>query len=193
MEAAPPDQSDAIVVSHLFPTPMRLIFGGVGVIGTIILLVELGPALWPPTFLTLFFGFIMLGGLSVTLAFAAGSAMAPNQTWEIRPGLLTITYQLFSQTSVKTYGLEDLDGSEVVENEASESGAKTYQLVCRLPPGGTVQTGLESTPFLMALLAVLRDPLGSLRGTIPVDNRLRSPSFSERADAHKALALLLKV
>jgi len=193
MEAASSDQSDTIVVSHLFPTPLRLVFGGVGVIGTIILLVELGPALWPPTFLTLFFGFILLGGLSVTLAFAAGSALAPNQRWEIGPGHLTITYQLFSQTSVKTYGLDDLDGSEVVENEDSESSGTTFQLVCRLPPGGTVQTGLESTPFLMTLLAVLRDPLGSLRGTALVDNRLRSPSFSERADAEKALALLLKV
>jgi hypothetical protein len=191
MEAAPHVQSDPIVVSHMFPMPMRLIFGGVGVIGTIILLVELGPALWPPTFLTLFFGFIMLGGLSVTLAFAAGSALAPDQTWEIRPGRLTITYQLFSQASVKTYGLEDLDGSEVVENEEYESSRKTYQLVCRLPPGGTVQTGLESTPFLMSLLAALRDPLASLRGTTPVETRLRSPSFSERADAEKALALLL--
>lgn len=191
MEAAPLTQSDPIVVSHLFPTPMRLIFGGVGVIGTVILLVELGPALWPPTVLTLFFGFILLGGLSVTLAFAASSALAPNQTWEIRRGHLTITYQLFSQTSVRTYGLEDLDGSEIVENEDSESSVKTYHLVCRLPPGETVQTGLESTPFLMALLEVLRDPLASLRGTAVVDNRLRSPSFSDRADAEQALTLLM--
>ena len=116
MEATPHAPGEPIVLSQIMPTPIRLIFGGVGLAGTILLLVGLGPALWPPSFLTLFCGIIVLGGLSVTLAFVACSALGPDQTWEISPGKLTITYQLFNQTSVKTYDLHDLESCEVASS-----------------------------------------------------------------------------
>jgi hypothetical protein len=173
------------------PTPIRLIFGGFGVAGTILLLVELGPALWPPSFLTLFFGIIVLGGLSVTLAFVTGAALGPDQTWEIRPGKLTITYQLFNQTSVKTYDLGDLESCDVTSSQY-DSDVETFQLVCRLPLGRTVKTGLESTPLLMAILAFLRSPL-QLSSRVPyAETRLRSPDFSKREEAERALAHLMK-
>lgn len=189
MEVSPCAGDDPIVLSHIMPTPLRLIFGGIGLLGTVLLLVELGPALWPPTILTLFFGIIVLGGLSVTLAFMAGSAFSPDQTWEIRPGQLTITYTLFNKTSVKTYRLADLDEMEVVPS-SYDSDVETYQLVCRLPIGKTVQTGLESTPFLMAVLAFLRDPLATSKGVPYAETRLRSPNFSRRDAAVQALARL---
>lgn len=189
MEVSPCAGDDPIVLSHIMPTPLRLIFGGFGLLGTILLLVELGPALWPPTILTLFFSIIVLGGLSVTLAFMAGSAFSPDQTWEIRPGQLTITYTLFNKTSVKTYRLADLDEMEVVQS-SYDSDVETYQLVCRLPIGKTVQTGLESTPFLTAVLAFLRDPLATLKGVPYAETRLRSPNFSRREAAEQALARL---
>ena len=190
MEATSHAPGEPIVLSHIMPTPIRFLFGGVGVLGSILLLVELGPALWPPSFLTLFFGIIVLGGLSVTLAFVAGSALGPDQTWEIRPGKLTITYQLFNQTSVKTYALDDLDGCEVASSQY-DSDAETYQLVCRLPLGRTVKTGLESTPILMAILAFLRAPIATSQGASYAETRLRSPDFSKREEAERALAHLM--
>lgn len=190
MEATPHTSGEPIILSHIMPTPIRLIFGGVGLALTILLLVELGPALWPPSFLTLFFGIIVLGGLSVTLAFVAGSALGPDQTWEIRPGQLTITYTLFNKTSVKTYRLADLESCDVAESQY-DSDEQTYQLVCRLPLGKTVQTGLESTPLLMAILAFLRDPLATSSTIYRAETRLRSPDFSKREQAEKALAHLM--
>lgn len=191
MEATLHAQSDAIVVSDTFPAPMRLIFGGAGVAGSILLLVELGPAMWPPTFLTLFFGFIILGGLSVTLSFVMGSAFGPSQKWEIQPGQLTITYQLFNQTSVKTYGLDDLHAGEVRESYDSD-GPNTYYIVCRLPLGRNVQTGLPSTPFLLKVEAFLRAPIATLSGaTSELETSLMSPHFTKREDAEKALAYLM--
>ncbi|MFM1976807.1 MAG: hypothetical protein RL145_1653 [Pseudomonadota bacterium] len=190
MEAAPHVPDEPIVLSHIMPTPIRLIFGGLGVAGTVLLLVELGPALWPPSFLTLFFGFIVVGGLSVTLAFVAGAALGPDQMWEIRPGQLTVTYTLFNKTSVKTYRLADFESCDVAESHY-DSDEQTYQLVCRLPLGKTVQTGLESTPLLMAILAFLRDPLATSRTNYLAETRLRSPNFSKREQAEKALAHLM--
>ena len=185
MEATPHLAGEPIVLSHVMPTPIRLVFGGFGLVGTILLLVELGPALWPPSFLTLFFGIIGLGGLSATLAFMAGSAFSPDQTWEIRPGKLTITYQLFNQTSFKTYELADLDGCEVITS-SWDSSADTYQLECRLPQSRTVKT-----PFLMAILPFLRNPIATSNGVAFAETRLRSPDFSKREEAERALAHLM--
>jgi len=184
-------QNDPIIVSNAFPTPLRLIFGGVGMAGSTLLLVELGPALWPPNFLMLFFGFIILGGLSVTLSFAAASALAPNQTWEIRPGRLTIIYQLFNKTSVKTYELENLQGGQVRESYNSD-GPNTYCLVFPLSLGKKVQTGLPGTPFLLAFMAFLRAPIIAFTGApSELENSLSSPAFSKREDAEEALARLM--
>ncbi|MFN7606757.1 MAG: hypothetical protein ACK5RU_12700 [Hyphomonadaceae bacterium] len=141
-------------------------------------------------FLTLFCGIIVLGGLSVTLAFVACSALGPDQTWEISPGKLTITYQLFNQTSVKTYDLHDLESCEVASS-LNDSGVETYQLVCRLPLGKTVQTGLESTPLFLAILAFLSAPIATSQGASYAETRLRSPDFSKREEAERALAHLL--
>ena len=189
MDAAAPAPDDPIVLTHSMPTPIRLMVGGVGVAGTLLLLFELGPALWPPSFLTLFFGVILLGGLSVTVAFMAGSALGPDQTWEIRPGQLTITYSLFHQSSVRTYGLADLDERDVVSS-SYDSDVETHSIVLRLPPGRQVETGLASTPRLMTLLAFLRTPLSTARGVPPSEDRLVSPPFSKREDAEQALARL---
>lgn len=191
MEVTPHAPGEPIVLSHIMPTPIRLIFGGFGVLGSILLLVELGPALWPPSFLTLFFGFIVVGGLSVTLAFVAGSALGPDQTWEIQPGKLTITYTLFNKTSVKTYLLADLESCDVASSQYDSDDRETYQLVCRLPLGRTVQTGLESTPLLMAILAFLRNPIATSTGVPYAETRLRSPDFSKREQAERALAHLM--
>ena len=191
MEATSHASGEPIVLSHIMPTPIRFLFGGVGVLGSILLLVELGPALWPPSILTLFFGIIVLGGLSVTLAFVAGSALGPDQTWEIRPGQLTITYQLFNQTSVKTYALDDLESCDVASSQYDSDDLETYQIVCRLPLGRTVKTGLESTPFLMAILAFLRAPIATAQGVSYAETRLRSPDFSKREEAERALAHLM--
>ena len=42
MEVSPCAGDDPIVLSHIMPTPLRLIFGGIGLLGTVLLLVELG-------------------------------------------------------------------------------------------------------------------------------------------------------
>ena len=185
-------QDEAIVVSdNTFPAPMRLIFIGLGIALSINLLVELGPALWPPTFLTLFFGFIILGGLSVMLGLVAFSAFGSTQKWEIQPERLTITYQLFNQTSVKIYGLEDLHEGEVRERYDSD-GPNTYFLVFRLPLGRKVQTCLPSTPLLLAVEAFLSAPIATLRGaTSERQTSLISPRFTKHEDAEKALAHLM--
>lgn len=190
MEAAPPAPDDAIVLTQIMPVPIRLMLGGIGAAGTILLLVELGPALWPPSFLTLFFGIILLGGLSVTLAFMAGSALGPDQTWEIRPGLLTITYRWFNQTTVRTWRHTDLAGMDIVSSERESDSTITWSLECRLPIGSEVQTGMKSTSLLMAILAFLRAPLATLRGARPAEDRLVLAGLSRREDAEAALARL---
>lgn len=191
MDASSRAPGDAIVLSHVMPTPIRLMTGGVGLAGTILLFVELGPALWPPSVLTLFFGFILLGGLSVTVAFLAGSALGPDQTWEIQPGRLTITYRLLNRASVMTYRLADLDRVEVVSS-SYDSDVETHALVCRLARGRTVETGLDSTPVLMAILAFLRAPVATARGVPHAETRLVSPHFSNREDAERARKRLMR-
>ncbi len=190
MDAPSPAPGEAIVLSHVMPTPIRLMLGGVGLGGTILLLVELGPPLWPPSVLTLFFGLILLGGLSVSVAFAAGSVLSPDQTWEIWPGRLTITYQSLGRTSVRTYPAADLDGMAVVSS-AYDSDVETYELVCRLPFGRKVETGLDSTPVLLAILAFLRAPLATARGVPHDETWLVSPRIANRPEAEAVLSRLM--
>jgi hypothetical protein len=97
---------------------------------------------------------------------------------------LTITYQLLNQTSVKIYELGDLDGCEVMTS--SWDSGDTYHLECRLPQIRTVKTG-----FLMAILAFLSAPIATIRGASYAETRLRSPDFSKREEAERALAQLL--
>ena len=184
MEATSQALGEPIVMSHIAPTPIRFLFGGMGVALAILLLVELGPALWPPSFLTLFLGIFLLVGLVVNLTVAAAAALGPDLTWEIRPGRLTITYQLLNQTSVKIYELGDLDGCEVMTS-SWDSRVDTYHLECRLPQIRTVKTG-----FLMAILAFLSAPIATIRGASYAETRLRSPDFSKREEAERALAHL---
>jgi hypothetical protein len=178
---------EPIIVAQAMPLPIRIMLGGSGALVCFLLLMELGPALWPLSFLTLFFGVIVLGGLSIGIVFIAGAILSPDHRWEIGQGSLAITYQLRDQIATKTYFPTDFDTIEIRETD-KDSGPNTFELVCQLSAGKFVDTGIASSGLLLRIVSFMKSPAAALSVDYSATSILTSPSFPTKEQAQKALA-----
>lgn len=154
-------ETQSITLTHFTPVPIRwmLVIAGTG--ACFLALKELAPGLWPPSLLTLFFGFILLGGLSVGSAFVWAGVAAPDVVWTFSPGQLELDYSLRGQSWREVWLARDF-ASVGIEQADSDSGPTRWVLTCKL-----VEARFNGGPQV-----------------------LQSPSFVRAEQAEAALALL---
>lgn len=189
MQIAPSASSEKIEVSTYFPTAIRGLMVMVGAAACVLVVVELGRVLWPPTLLTLFFGLIVFGTMSIGFSFVAGGLFAPNVRWSFSPGQVRIAAELFGRTEVHTFKKDSFESIAIREN-TGDSGEATFQLACSLteltkfgPLFARHRKPLSILTFVLSPARAVSDP-GCLLTT------LHSPEFHSRDSAESAIALL---
>jgi hypothetical protein len=125
------DSPQHVVLSNVVPPVLRAMMGCAGVTCCFLIVKELGSGLWPPSFLTLFFGFMVLGGLSVGLSFIAFAVFGPNETWTIEAGKITIRNELLGQVQTMDFLSSDFSSFALQTHNDSEGG-DTYFLAATL-------------------------------------------------------------
>lgn len=189
MHATAHDSARRIEVSTYMPRALRIAVAVVGAGACILVIAELGRALWPPSFLTLFFGIIVVGGLNVGLSFVAAAFLAPNVRWAFTPGSLTIETELSGRTDVHTFARNAF--SAVTVREVSEdSGPNSFRLDCTLADPARARVLFPQTRPALAVFSFLWAPWRSVGKTPDLLKTLASPSFPTRAEAEAALAML---
>lgn len=194
------DASDTATPPHYqlglsMPLPIRIVLGSAGTLCCILLVKEFSPALWPPSILTLFFGFIILGGLSVGLMFVLSAVFGPDEIWKIEPGRIAIRRELRGYAEVFTYSPADFS-SITVEVDTGNDGPETYFLL------GELKQGLNLPSFRGPNFgSSLADRAGKLlsRPLFPnkhyreyvASNTLKSPSNRSRTLVEDALSAFL--
>jgi hypothetical protein len=187
MELNPVSGPNRVVVSQYMPLPLRIFLGAAGAFACIAVTWELGPALWPLSFLTLFFGVIVLGGISVGLCFLLGAIFGPEITWMVEPGRLTIRAKLHDTVDVQTYHARDLVSLEVKEHRDND-GPDTFDLTAitrdpirhNLGPAANIARNV----ILFITLPLLNPSIAHAE-----KHTLRSPNFTSLDRAQAALKL----
>jgi hypothetical protein len=116
------------------PLPIRIFLGSAGALCCILLVKEFSPALWPPSILTLFFGFIALGGLSVGLIFVLSAVFGPDEIWTIEPERIAIRRELRGHVELFNYSPSDFT-SITIEADTGNDGPDTYFITGELKQG----------------------------------------------------------
>jgi hypothetical protein len=187
MELNPVSGPNRVVVSQLMPFPLRIFLGAVGAFACVAVVWELGPALWPLSFLTLFFGIIVLGGISVGLCFLLGAIFGPEVTWMVEPGRLTIRAKLHDTVDVQTYGTRDLVSLEVKEHRDND-GPDTFDLtaITRDPIRQNLGEGADIARNVILFITL---PLLNQSKARAEEHTLRSPNFTSLDRAQAAVRL----
>lgn len=189
MQVAPRARTDEIEVSICFPTAIRGLMATAGAAACVLVVMELGRALWPPTLLTLFFGIIVFGGLSVGCSFVAGGLFAPNVRWSFTPGQVRIEAELFGRYEVHAFP-KDAFGSIAVCEISGDSGEATFQLACILIEPARFGPLFARHRMPLPILAFVLSPARALTNPGYLLTTLHSPEFHSRASAESAIALL---
>jgi hypothetical protein len=160
------------------PTAIRGLMIAAGAAACVLVVVELGRALWPPSFLTVFIGIIVAGGL-----------LAPNIRWSFSPGQVHIETELFGRSESHTFAKHAFESIAILE-VSNDSGANTFQLACSLaePARSGPLFPKHRTP--LSILAFVLSPARTLRDPRYLLTTLHSPDFHSRESAEVALALL---
>ncbi|WP_041658649.1 hypothetical protein [Asticcacaulis excentricus] len=190
MDAQSSEAPDEVIrLGGPMPTFIRWMLTGVGLFACVMVVVELGRGLWPLSVFSLFFGFIMAGGLSVGLAFMVFGALSPDEQWEIRPGCLTLTVARGRHRLERQFTPDDFEDLTVVRDDSGD-GPDTWHLMARirLDSPKLILPGHEPVFAGLVFLDILASPLKGWRERPRFHDRLRSPSLTTEAAAHKALA-----
>lgn len=190
MDAQCSDGPDEVIrLGGPMPTVIRWILTAVGLFACVMVVVELGRGLWPLSVLSLFFGFIMAGGLSVGLAFMMFGALSPDEQWEIRPGSLTLTVARGRHRLERHFTPDDFEDLSVVRDDSGD-GPDTWHLMARirLDSPNLILPRQEPVFAGLVFLDLLASPLQGWRARPSFHDRLRSPSLTTEAAARKALA-----
>ena len=124
------------------PTVARVIMTVGGVFALIIAPYELWRGVWPVSMLTPFFGFIMLGGMSVGAAFVWAGLIAPAMRLVFSHGLLEVHWKFLFGTRRSTFRAVDIQSIDVIEDSNSD-GPNDWRAVIRLAGS----TPLHSRPL----------------------------------------------
>jgi hypothetical protein len=111
---------DLPFVAHAMPTLLRIVLIAAGLFAIVIPMHELGGGLWPPSFLTLFFGVIVCGGATVGLAFVAAGVYGETQRWRYEPHGLVVERHGWRSVSHTRLAASDIVSIVVRRVENSE-------------------------------------------------------------------------
>lgn len=194
MEAQSSDEADEVIrLGGPMPTLIRWILVGAGLFACVMVVVELGRGLWPLSPLSLFFGLIIAGGLFVGLAFIIFGGLSPDEQWEIRPGLLTLTWSRGQHRLERHYTAEDLEDLTVVRDDSGD-GPDTWHLLAQIRLESSRLISLQTHPVFAGVrwLAYLRAPLTGLGKGAAFHDRIRSPGLTTDAAAQRALLVFFR-
>ena len=113
------------------PTFARVIMIAGGLFALIMSPYELWGGVWPVSILTPFFGFIMLGGMSVGAAFLYGGLIAPSIALRFGPGVIEVILAFLWGSSRSVIRMNDIEAFDVVENSNTD-GPNDWHAVIRL-------------------------------------------------------------
>ncbi|MGB8816634.1 MAG: hypothetical protein WCC66_01800 [Rhizobiaceae bacterium] len=110
------------VLHYDLPNPgfQRAIFTIAGLFALVICPYELWRGVWPLNITTPFFGFIMLGGMSVGAAFVWAGLGSPSGKLEFRPGLLEVERQFLFGARRTIVRAADIRSIDVIEDTNME-------------------------------------------------------------------------
>lgn len=189
-EPIAPDSTlpDRYTVGSVHPPILRAIFVLVGLAGCFVVLWDLGRALWPLSVLTLFFGIIVVGGVSVCLSFVLFGLAVPDMVFVVEPGRIVVTARL-GRVVERRFEASDIAWGTVMAHHW-DSGPDTYGLRIKLKPHAEQSLKDFNFRFGISLLSWLsRFPLFRQRADFQ-NGFLISPSFANKAAAEAALHLL---
>lgn len=173
------DIVEDIVVSQSIPALLRVVFAVLAVGFAALLLVELGPALWPISIVTPFFAVIAFGGLFVLGSLLYAAVIGAAEIWRIRPGEVEIEHRLLATR--QTFALQPARSDcTIVELTWTESEPSYHIRIRARPPALRSQGGA---------LAALGGWFLS-RGREKQGDNLQSPGFSSQRVAEHALSVL---
>lgn len=173
------DTVEDIVVSQSIPAVLRVIFAtaAVGLAG--LLLMELGPALWPISIVTPFFAVIVFGGLAVLGSLLLVSVIGASEIWRIRAGQVEIEQRLLG--AAQTFIVEPERNECAIVQATWTDSEPTYHIRVRArPPDLAAHDG-----FMAGLGRSLL-----MRGRARQGDCLQSPGFSSQRAAEDALSIL---
>ena len=189
MQVASRASTEDIEVSIYFPTAIRGLMVTAGAAACVVVVMELGRALWPPTLLTSFFGIIVFGGVSVGCSFVAGGLFTPNVRWSFTPGQVRIEAELFGRSEVHAFP-KDAFGSIAICEISGDSGEATFQLACSLIEPARSGPLFARHRVPLSILAFVLSPARAVRNPGYLLTTLHSPEFHSRDSAESAIALL---
>lgn len=193
MDAQSPDDPEEMIrLGGPMPVFIRWMLTGVGLFACVMVVLELGRGLWPLSVLTLFFGFIIAGGLSVGLAFVVFGALSPDELWEIRPGCFTLSVTRGRHRLQRHFTPDDFEDLTVVRDDSGD-GPDTWHLLARIRLDSPNLILPQQEPVFAGLrwLELFSAPLKGPHARPVFHDRLRSPALTTEAAAQKALACFL--
>lgn len=183
------DQNEVIRLGAAMPRFLRWGLMAVGLFACVMVVKELGPGLWPPSILSLFFGIIVFGGLSVGLSFVVFGGLVPDETWEVRPGRITLTLTRGEHRLQRHFTPADFERLEIVR-DSSGDGPDTWHLLGQLKsdsPNRIVSPEREPVLVATGWLKALNAPWSFLRPWPSLEDRMRSPALTTETAAQRAL------
>lgn len=140
------------------PRGLRAIFVGLGLFAIVAATWELGPALWPPSPLSLFFGLIVAGAWSVGLPMIYGGLFGESGRFTVRPGQIELAWETAFSAGTTVVPAGDVGAPEVVRVDR-DGGPDVYRV--RLPITGrrpieTPDLADEATATRLAAAIVAR-------------------------------------
>ena len=138
----------------------RLIITAAGAFAFFMAPYELWRGVWPLNITTPFFGFIMLGGMSVGATFLHAGLFAPSGRLVFRDGVLEVEKRYLTHVTRSLIPATDIQAVEVVDDPNSD-GPSDWQAAIRTTSSGPIYSRPLATPADAEALAVIfREKLG---------------------------------
>ncbi len=130
---------DGVTLRQPVPTLLRVGMAVVGIFCIGLATWELGRGLWPPSFLTLFFGIILCGAWLVGGGFLSLGVFGDAQVWNFSPGRLDVEFSNpFRRRNERVLEAQVL-GAQIRTSEG-ESGPDSYSVLLLLRDGRKLET-----------------------------------------------------
>ena len=154
--ASPGNGREEFFLTRPMPMVLRLLLGAAGLFAIVAPVRELWRAFIPPNWLSLFFGFIILGAWSVGGMFLLASILGEDQRWRVRDGAIEIRRRSALRQCTIVARPDDVCGT-TIEESLWDSGPNTFRVALRLRNGDVYETpDFEKRENAVALEARLR-------------------------------------
>lgn len=117
--------------TYLLPHPAiaRVIYTLIGLFALVIAPSELLRGVWPPNVLSPFFGFIMLGGMSVGAVFVYAGLAAPSGKLVFHEGYLEVHRKYLHAARSRLIRAADIEAIDVLESPSSDGPSDWHAVV----------------------------------------------------------------